>query len=159
MNFVGVKSSIFKIYVMSKEHYYDVSVQWNQGRKGVLSSTVLDQKIECATPPEFQNGVPNIWSPEHFYTAAISSCYMTTFLAIAENSKLSFKKFSCKTVCKLEIVEGKYQITEAVIEPVVTLENSDTDTEKALKVMEKAKTACLVTNSMKTEVILNPEIL
>lgn len=139
---------------MSKEHYYEVTVQWSQGRKGILSSAVLDQKIACATPPEFPDGVPNIWSPEHFYAAAISSCYMTTFLAIAENSRLSFKDFSCKTVCKLEVTDGKFQITQAVIEPVVSLENPETDSEKALRVLEKSKAACLITNSMKTNVIL-----
>ncbi|HNQ27884.1 MAG TPA: OsmC family protein [Aquaticitalea sp.] len=144
---------------MSQEHLYQVNLKWKNHRIGELSSPVLDTKIECATPPEFSNGVPNIWSPEHFYAAAISSCFMTTFLAIAENSRLSFKDFSCKTVCKLEIVERKYLITEAIIEPVVTLEHPDTDTEKALKVIGKTKDNCLVTNSMKTEIFLNPQIL
>lgn len=139
---------------MSKEYYYQVSVQWDQDRKGTVSSKDLDQKIECATPPEFSGGVSNIWSPEHFYTAAISSCYMTTFLAIAENSRLSFKDFSCKVVCKLEMIDGKFQISEAVIEPVVTLENPVFDSDRAFKVLEKSKAACLITNSMKTQIIL-----
>jgi organic hydroperoxide reductase OsmC/OhrA len=60
-------------------------------RKGKLCSPELSKEngpcIEVATPPEFPKGMPGIWSPEHLFTAAVSSCLMTTFLAIAENSK------------------------------------------------------------------------
>ncbi|MBU4537881.1 MAG: OsmC family protein [Weeksellaceae bacterium] len=144
---------------MSQEHYYEVKAEWKEGRKGILSSPVLNETIECATPPEFPNGVPGIWSPEHLYAAAISSCYLSTFLAVAENFKLPFKSFSCKTVCKLEVVEGKYQITQAEITPELLLENPEQDRDKALKVLEKSKAACLVTNSMKTAVTLNVQLL
>ncbi|MCC6385647.1 MAG: OsmC family protein [Bacteroidia bacterium] len=140
---------------MSKEHYYEVNLQWKQDRRGVLSSPVLNDTIECATPPEFPNGIPGIWSPEHLYAASINSCYMATFLAVAENSKLAFTDFSCKTVCKLEQVEGKFRITKAVITPEVTLENAENDYEKLLRLFEKSKAVCLVTNSMKTEVSLD----
>ncbi|MNH32139.1 OsmC-like protein [compost metagenome] len=80
---------------------------------------------------------------------------MSTFLAVAENFKLPFSDFSCKTVCKLEVVEGKYLITEAVIAPTVTLQDHEADKDKALKVLEKSKSACLVTNSIKTAISLN----
>ncbi|MBW8361325.1 MAG: OsmC family protein [Kaistella sp.] len=144
---------------MSQEHYYEVQADWKEGRKGNLSSPVLNNTIECATPPEFPNGVAGIWSPEHLFTAAISSCYLATFLAIAENFKLAFRSFSCKTVCKLEVVEGKFQITHAEITPELHLENPEQDRDKALKVLEKSKAACLVTNSMKTEITLNTQLL
>jgi len=142
-----------------KEHFYEVNVRWEKGRQGTASSPDLDESIACATPPEFSSGVPGIWSPEHFYTASISSCYMTTFLAIAENSKLSFKDFTCKTTCKLEVVDGKFMISEAVIEPKVTLENPEEDRARAEKILQKSNAACLVTRSMKTEVVLKTTIV
>ncbi len=136
---------------MANVHYYEVNLQWKEGRKGLLSSPVLNNTIECATPPEFPLGVPGIWSPEHLYAASINSCYMATFLAVAENYKLSFTDFNCKTVCKLELKDGKFLITEALISPELTLQNPVDDKEKAIKVLEKSKAACLVTNSLKTE--------
>ena len=144
---------------MSQQHYYEVKAEWSNGRKGTLSSPVLNETMECATPPEFPKGEPGIWSPEHLYAAAISSCYLSTFLAVAENFKLPFQSFSCKTVCKLELVEGRFQITEAEITPELQLENPEQDRDKALKVLDKSKAACLVTNSMKTAVTLNIELL
>ncbi len=59
-----------------------------QTEKDWFSSPVLNTKIEVATPPEFPKGIAGIWSPEHLLVAAVSSCLMTTFLAVAENSKL-----------------------------------------------------------------------
>ena len=143
---------------MAQEHFYEVNIDWKQDRIGELSSPVLTPTIECATPPEFPNGVPNIWSPEHLFLASINSCYMATFLAIAANFKLAVESFSCKTIAKLEMVEGKYQITQAEMSPVVKLVNS-ADAEKVMRVLEKAKSGCLVTNSMKTEIILKPELI
>jgi organic hydroperoxide reductase OsmC/OhrA len=143
---------------MSENHFYQVNLSWKNGRVGELSSPVLDTTIECATPPEFANGVPNIWSPEHFYAAAINSCFMTTFLAIAENFKVPFESFDCKTIIKLEIVDRKYIISEAEIHPIVKLVNPEKDTDKAMRVIQKTKDNCLVTNSMKTKVNLHPTI-
>lgn len=143
---------------MAKEHHYEVNLRWDGGRKGTLTSPVLNEKITCATPPEFPGGIPGIWSPEHLYAAAINSCFMSTFVAIAENFKLSFEEFSCKTTCKLEIVDGKFLITEATIEPLVVLDDAAENEEKAIRVLEKSKSACLVTNSMKTNTNLIPTV-
>lgn len=143
---------------MSQTHFYEVNVQWKEARIGELSSPVLNNTIECATPPEFPNGVPGIWSPEHLFVSAINSCYMATFLAIAENFKVEIENFSCKTIAKLEMVDGKYLITQAEMFPIIKLTNPDKDSDKALRVAEKAKAGCLVTNSMKTEIILSPNI-
>ena len=80
---------------MDTTHYYNVGLDWSEGRIGTVSSPELNSTIEVATPPEFPKGVAGIWSPEHFLVAAVSSCLMTTFLAVAENSNLMFEKFSC----------------------------------------------------------------
>ena len=143
---------------MSQTHFYQVDLKWKEGRIGKVSSPDLDTKIECATPPEFANGVANIWSPEHFYAAAINSCFMTTFLAVTENSRVEFESFECKTIIKLELVERKYLITQAEITPKIKLTNPE-QKERMLRVIEKTKENCLVTNSMKTAITLTPEIV
>jgi len=143
---------------MLQTHAYEVNIQWKEGRIGELSSPVLSKTIECATPPEFPNGVPGIWSPEHLFVAAINSCYMATFLAIAHNFKVEIADFSCKTIATLEMTDGKYLITKATMYPLVKLVHAENDTEKAQRIVEKAKAGCLVTNSMKTEIALSAYI-
>ena len=142
---------------MSQEHFYDVSLTWNTDRKGTMRSDVLNSSIEVATPPEFPKGMQGIWSPEHLFVAAINSCLMTTFLAIAENSRLVYNNFESKAIGKLELIDGKYIMSEVVLKPVVILSNED-DREKALKVLHKSEAACLISNSVKSKIILEPEV-
>jgi peroxiredoxin-like protein len=142
-------------------HYYNVDINWNKERKGVMCSPELNRDanscIEVATPPEFPKGIPGIWSPEHLFTAAVSSCLMTTFLAIAENSKLEFTDFSCKSKGKLEKVDGKFLMTEIILEPTVTITHQK-DREKAERVLQKSEPACLISNSVKSKIIMIPTI-
>lgn len=139
------------------EHFYTVNLSWSKDRVGVISSPELDEKITIATPPAFPKGVEGIWSPEHLFTAAVNSCFMTTFLAIAENSKLSFTSFSCSAKGKLEQVEGKYLMTEVILEPILTLSTVE-DKEKAERILHKSETACLISNSIRAKSILVPTI-
>lgn len=138
-------------------HFYNINISWKQDRKGEMSSPELSQSVEIATPPQFLKGVENIWSPEHLFTAAVSSCLMTTFLAIAENSKLDFVNFECSSKGKLEQVEGKFLMTEVILEPVVTIKN-ESDREKAERVLQKSETNCLISNSVKSKITMIPQI-
>ena len=143
---------------MNNAHHYNVNLSWQAERQGLLHSSELTSVLEVATPPPFPKGVENIWSPEHLFTAAVSSCLMTTFLAVAENSKLEFESFSCKASGKLEQVEGKYRMTEILLEPQVVLLREE-DKGKAERVLQKSEAACLISNSIKSTVIMTPEIL
>ncbi len=142
-------------------HYYNVNVNWNEERKGVMCSPELNTDknncIDVATPPEFPKGIPGIWSPEHLFTAAVNSCLMTTFLAIAENSKLAFEDFDCKAKGKLEQVDGKFLMSEITLEPTIVIAD-EKDYNRALRVLEKSEKACLITNSIKSTVTLIPTI-
>ena len=142
---------------MSQEHVYDVSVQWTENRKGMLTSEVLENGIEVATPPQFSGGIDGVWSPEHLFVAAINSCLMTTFLAIAENSKLAFSSFTSKANGKLALADGKYKMTEVVLMPVVTVSN-ETDHDRALRILQKAEAACLISNSVNSKITLEAKV-
>lgn len=139
-------------------HSYEVNLSWLENRKGVLSSPVLTQTIEVATPPEFPKGIPNIWSPEHFFVSAVSSCLMTTFLAIAENSKLEFSAFTCQAIGKLDKVDGKFMVAEIFLKPKIIIKNAD-QKERAQKVLEMSEKACLISNSIKSKILFETNII
>ena len=142
-------------------HFYQVDIRWKSDRKGMLSSPELNNDagpvIEVATPPEFPKGMAGIWSPEHLFTAAVNSCLMTTFLSIAENSKLDFTHFSSKAKGKLELVDGKMMMTEIILEPTLTI-NSEKDRERASRILHKSESDCLISNSIQSKIILLPTI-
>jgi len=143
-------------------HYYNVDINWSKDRMGVMCSPELNTDsancIEVATPPEFPKGIPGIWSPEHLFTAAVSSCLMTTFLSIAENSKLTFTSFTCKSKGRLEQVDGKFTMSEVILEPTVTI-TDEKDRERAERVLQKSESACLISNSVKSKITMIPTVL
>ena len=140
---------------MSDQHNYEVNLQWNNDRKGTLSSPVLPNQIEVATPPDFPKGMAGIWSPEHLFVAAVNSCLMTTFLAIAENSKIEFISFESNAVGIVDKVDGKYAVTEIILKPKLVIPPSQ-HTDRAKRVIEMSEKACLISNSIKTKITLEP---
>ena len=132
-------------------HYYNVNLSWIADRKGKMVSPELNDTIEVATPPQFPNGIEGIWSPEHLLTAAVVSCFMTTFLSIAENSKLEFTSFDCPAKGKLEQVDGKFLMTEILMEPTLVI-TKESDKERAERILQKSEAACLISNSIKSKV-------
>lgn len=139
------------------DHTFQVDVQWNGGRRGTLSAPDLPTTIVCATPPVFPGGEPGFWSPEHLFAASVNSCFMATFLAVAESFKLMFSDFSCKAVATVDRPEGFFCITSVQLFPELVLTNPS-DTEKALRVLEKSKAACLVSRSLTASVTMDPLI-
>jgi len=71
---------------------------------------------------------------------------------------LEFVDFKCKSSGKLEQVDGKFLMTEILLEPTVTIVN-EADKEKAERVLQKSEAACLISNSIKSKVMMNMEIL
>ena len=139
-------------------HPYKVNLNWISERKGEIFSPDLESRINVATPPEFPKGMKGIWSPEHLFTAAVNSCFMTTFLAIAENSKLEYSEFSCESEGILDQVDGKYLMTEIILKPTLKLRDH-ADKEKAERIFQKSEKACLISNSIKSTTRLEGQII
>jgi peroxiredoxin-like protein len=141
---------------METRYSYSTEVEWTGERHGKLCGPVLP----CLTvdaPPEFK-GHPGVWTPEHLFVGSVNTCFMTTFLAIAENSKLEFSHFDINASGKLEKVEGQGLImTEIVLRPSLTIRNAR-DLERAQRILEKAERHCLISNSVKTRIHVEPEI-
>ena len=83
---------------------------------------------------------------------------MTTFLAIAENSKLEFKEYSSTAEGVLEKTESGYQITEITVSPRLVIADEGAR-DRALRILAKSEKACLISKSMKATVNLKPEVV
>ena len=105
--------------VRSKVYTYRTALKWTEQKKGTISSSGKPD-IQVATPPEFK-GHEGIWSPEDLYIAAANTCVMTTFLALAERAGLAFASYECEAEGRLELVEGKFQVTRITLRPRITL--------------------------------------
>lgn len=137
---------------------YNVTVTWLENRKGIMESNALNDKIKVATPPEFSKGIAGIWSPEHLFIAAAASCFMTTFLAVAEKSRLEFDSFSCNSSGILEKKDKGMMMTSITVRPMVTVRNQEM-VNKGLKVLELSHQSCLILNSIKSDILFMPHML
>ena len=141
--------------VRSKVYTYRTAVKWTEQKKGVITCGGKPE-IQVATPPEFK-GHEGIWSPEDLFVASVNVCVMTTFLAVAERAGLAFLSYESEAEGRLELVEGKFQVTAIVLRPRIMLQPGG-DPTKAKEVIEKAEANCLISNSIKTRVSLEATI-
>ena len=139
--------------IRPKSYKYMTSVLWKGEKKGTLS-VAGKPAVEVATPPEFK-GHEGIWSPEDLYVAAVNSCIMTTFLAFAGRAGLAFEGYESEAEGALEFVDERLVFTKIVVRPRVTL-RPGADRKQAEEILHKAEKNCLVSNSLRTEVILEP---
>jgi len=141
---------------MKDSYVYEMELAWTHGRSGRMTGENLPG-LDVSAPPEFA-GEAGVWTPEHMLVAAAASCLMTTFLAIAEFSKLHVYSYRSKAFGKLEkIPEEGYRFTEVNLAPIIDV--APEDVEKALRLMGKAEKSCFVTKSLRATVRVEPEFI
>lgn len=141
--------------VKAKSFRYRTSVRWTDGKKGVATSPGKPD-VPVATPPEFK-GHEGIWSPEDLFVASINACVMSTFLAFAERAGLGFAGYESEAEGVLELVDGKFQFTTVTVKPKIRLAPG-ADSAKAKELIAKAEANCLISNSIKTKVTVEPHV-
>jgi peroxiredoxin-like protein len=136
--------------------FFQVDVEWKGKHGGELRSDSFP-KLDVTAPPEFQ-GQERTWTPEHLFVAAVNSCFMTTLLAIAESSRLEIVTFRSRGKGRLEKVGGSgFQITEIILKPELVIHDAK-DLDRAGRILQKAEKNCLITNSIKSAVKMEPQI-
>jgi organic hydroperoxide reductase OsmC/OhrA len=101
-------------------------------------------------------GDPKHVDPEEAFVAALSSCHMLTFLAIACKQKFVLDEYSDDAVGYMEKnPEGRLAITRVELHPKLTFSGEKQPTSEELdKMHHAAHDNCFIANSVKTEVIV-----
>ena len=139
------------------DYRYYASAYWTEGRKGVVEAEGVAAPLTFSAPPEFQ-GEAGVWTPEHFFAAAIGTCFVTTFNAIADYSKLEYQGLQVEVEAVLEKEEGGFSFTRVIVQPILTI-GAEADRERAIRLLEKAERACLISRSIRSQIELQPEIV
>ena len=112
--------------------------------------------FESAPPAEF-DGPGDKWSPETLFTASVVDCFILTFSAIAKASSFEWHSINCVGECLVDIVDGRMRFNDILIKALLNVP-SDTNIDRAYRLLEKAEKSCLVTNSLVVETRLNAEV-
>ena len=141
--------------MQSFPHLYSVSARAGSAGEVALESPGL-ATLASAAPAEF-GGPGNRWSPETLLVAAVADCFVLSLRAVAQASSLAFSSVSCQAEGTLDRVERTTRFTAVTLQVELVLPAGG-DAAKADRVLEKAKTACLVSNSLACPVSLEKSV-
>lgn len=141
---------------METSRKYQVRAKCTRPRSGVVASDSVPRPISFSTPPEFL-GEPGVWTPEHFFVAAVATCYVSTFSGMAETSKFAFALLEVEAEAILEKDENGWRFTEVRLRPVLKIAREQ-DRERADRLLAKAERSCLIARSISSRVTLEPTV-
>jgi organic hydroperoxide reductase OsmC/OhrA len=130
----------------SKDYTYDSYNRDHEWRFGGAS-------VSASAAPAYRGNGARV-NPEEALVAALSSCHMLTFLAIAAKKRLPLDSYEDEAVGYLEKnAQGKLAITRAILRPKIVWSAGVTVAPAELdKMHHEAHQGCFIANSVKTDV-------
>jgi organic hydroperoxide reductase OsmC/OhrA len=114
-------------------------------------------ELRVAAPAEF-DGPGDRWSPETLLVAAVGSCLILTFRSIATASRFDWISLSCQVEATLDKAEDGHRFTTFGIRAELSVPDVGTE-ERARRLLEKAKSLCLITKSLRGETLLEVSVV
>jgi organic hydroperoxide reductase OsmC/OhrA len=146
---------------MSRTAVYNTTVTWKGEHWGHI---VMGNgpEMEFSAPPDAQ-GHPGVFTPEDAFVAAVNTCIMMMFIWATERFKLNLLSYECLAEgTKLIELDRTEIFTHLRLRPVIRiaagLENPKVVEARARRAIQSAQKYSLVANSVKSEVIIDPQI-
>lgn len=130
-------------------HTYEVGLAGAQAGYAIASGTGLPD-LTTAPPPEY-DGPGDAWGPEHLLLAAVSSCFLFTFRAVAKASHIDFVEIDATASGTVDKTDGTVRFADIVLRTTVTTA-SGADAAAVQRAVDKAAARCLVSSSLQTPV-------
>jgi peroxiredoxin-like protein len=137
-------------------HLYSVAASGPASGTLALNAAGVPSLLSAA-PREF-DGPGDQWSPELLLLAAVASCFILTFRAVARASHLEWTQLECTVEGTLERVEGVTQFSNVVTRAKLTVP-AGSAVANCMRILEKAERGCLVANSLRSKRELKAEVV
>lgn len=142
---------------MAKSHRYRLNLSWigaQQGPNRDYASYSRTYRVTIPGKPAFEGssdplfrGDPKLLNPEDLLVAALSSCHMLSYLALAARAGIAVLSYEDEAEGTVVLEGGGGRFTEVVLHPRVTLA-SGSDRAKAEALQEEAHEICFIANSV-----------
>ncbi|MGA2621009.1 MAG: OsmC family protein [Thermoguttaceae bacterium] len=147
---------------MSKTATYHTTVRWKGEHWGHLVMGNGPQ-YEFSAPPEAQ-GHAGVFTPEDAYVAAANTCVMMMFIWATERFKLKLLSYECRTEgTKLVELDRTEIFTRLCFTPKIRVaaegESAAAVEARVRRALQLAQKYSLVANSVKSEIVVEPEIV
>ena len=137
-------------------HLYTARLSGGDQAYAMAAATGVAE-LRLAPPLDF-DGPGDAWSPEQLLIAAVGSCLLFTFRAVAQASKLKYTLLEVSVKGTVDRLDSATRFTEIILSPRLTLP-AGSDHARALRLLEKSEHNCLISASLATPVRLEPEIV
>ncbi len=146
---------------MAKTAIYNTTVAWKGEHWGHIKLG-NGPEMDFSAPPDAQ-GHPGVLTPEDAFVAAVNTCVMMMFLWAAERFKLDLVSYDCCAEgTKLIELDRTEIFTQVVLRPKIVVragkENKAALEKRIRRALESAQKYSLVANSIKSDIIVEPEI-
>lgn len=143
----------FQLRIRSDEKFQNIRKRTHTIEIPNISQYTSNYKVQV--PKSYDglevNNCEKYLTPEHYYLAAISGCFSTTFSVIASNSDLNYNDLEIQTRSFIKSVStGK--IIDKVTQKIILKIPPSISKEKAKKVLKATEKACPIANSIKTKI-------
>lgn len=113
------------------------------------------KSIHVSNPPTYF-GDAKYANSEELFIAALSCCYMQTFLALASKQGYNVKNYVDTAIGVLgNDSSGKMGITEIKLNPTITFEGIQPHESMLQKMQQRAHDNCFIANSVSAKIIIN----
>ena len=118
---------------------------------------INQQTVAASAAPNFRGDADRV-NPEEAFVAALSSCHMLTFLALAAKKKFTPDSYTDDAVGYLEKnASGKMAVTRVVLRPRIVWAAGITVPETEMMTLHhQAHEGCFIANSVTTDVHVEP---
>ena len=141
---------------------HSIEIIWDLGDQELSAGKYLtDHKvilnenltIDGGSSPDYGGSVSNI-NPEQKLAAAVSSCFMMTFLALAAKMKWPVKNYKDKAISYLgKNNEGRMYVNKIELNPQIIFDNDFTISDDEIyKMKERSHKYCFIANSLSKDV-------
>ena len=155
---------------MAEQHLYKATIEWRRGEgdfsKGRFSRGhrwLFDGGIEVpasASPTvvPLPLSVEAAVDPEEAFVASLSSCHMLTFVDLARRAGFTVDSYEDTAEGVMSRLEaGRWWISKVTLRPRIVFSGEKRPDEIDLgDLHHKAHDACFISNSVKTEVVIDP---
>jgi organic hydroperoxide reductase OsmC/OhrA len=110
-------------------------------------------RVEASAAPGYR-GSPERVDPEEAFVAAVASCHMLTFLALAARKRLVVDRYRDQAVGFLEKnEEGRLAVTRVSLRPEISFGGDKVpDDAELARLHQQAHEHCFIANSVRTEI-------
>ncbi len=114
--------------------------------------------MRASAAPEYL-GDPDHVDPEQAFVAAVASCHMLTFLAIASRKRLKVESYRDEAIGYMtRNDQGRLAVTRVELRPEITFSPADAVSVAQLSAMhDRAHIECFIANSVTSEIVVVTE--